>query len=88
MDGFLSTRKKESAGQLITINVTITPTSGDATKEEVRVPATGTTVRAVLEKLGISGRLKDLFVNDKFADLDTHVTDGQRLRVAERPSGS
>lgn len=90
-------RKKQPPSGSIAVHVTIDPTSGDPSNQEVEVAMTGATLGDVLKAAGIKPDKKDLFLNGKPATLETHVTDGQKVtaqspkpevRVAERPRGS
>lgn len=66
------------------VKVTITPTSGDPTNLE----ATGNSVREVLVAAERDSKGMNIFVNGNVATLDTHVKDGDEIKLDERPKGS
>ncbi len=66
------------------IKVTITPSSGQATSLE----ASGNSVREVLAAAGRESTGMNIFVNGDAATLDTHVKDGDEIKLNERPKGS
>lgn len=93
----MSGSRKTPKDGTISVSLTVDPTSGNPDTKEVTVPMSGATLREVLKAAGIKTEGKDLFLNDKPAGLDDHVTDGQKVnarskqpevRVAERPRGS
>jgi sulfur carrier protein ThiS len=67
-----------------TIKVTVTPASGDPTELE----ASGNSVAEVLEAAGRDAKGMNVFVNGKPAKMDTHVKDGDEIKLNERPAGS
>lgn len=71
----------------IEVLLAVIPLTGKKQKKEIRVAAKAL-VRQVLEAGGVDAKKKDITVDGKPATLDTKVSAGSKVEVAERPQGS
>ncbi len=66
------------------IRVSVVPTHGKTVKQTVEVAPSGASVKEICAAGNIDTRNKDLTVNGRPAQLDTHVGPNDTLEAAER----
>lgn len=69
---------------MLEISVSVVPTHGEAVNKKIKVAPSGASVAEICKAAGIDTENKDLTVNGKPADLQTHVTQDDVLQAKER----
>jgi hypothetical protein len=72
----------------IDVKVVVVPTKGDPQEKTVSVAERGIPLGDILAEAKLSSEKKNLFVDGKPATLATLVTQGQQVRLEEKPAGS